>query len=238
MWQIYDQLIEQLSGNYRVLEIIQTKRRIFVKSEAGFGTAMTFDETAFETEKYLGQTIKELAPFIKSWDFSLASLALAAMNSVFNNQESLDELGKSGYSIDHHDIFAEYSNPGACQIATVGYFRYLNRYPKLAQSVKVLELKAIPGTYPASASEFILPEMDVVFITGSTLVNKTLPRLLTLSKNATTILVGGTVPLSTVLFDSQVDIVSTKFIETWPPTLNDSKMKGTSINLKQKGDLL
>jgi hypothetical protein len=47
----------------------------------------------------------------------------------------------------------------------------------------------------------MLPDMDYVFITGLTLVNKTLPRLLELSQKARVILVGPSVPLAPQLFD-------------------------------------
>lgn len=236
MWEMYNELMEKLPENCHILEIIQIKRRVYVKSESGYGSAMTFNETVIETNQFIGQKVKKIAPLIKSWDFNLASMALAAMNSVFNNQKQINKL--ENYSISQHDIFSEYANPTSRKIATVGYFRYIDRYPDLADCVTVLELKAISGTFPASASEFILPNMDVVFITGSTLVNKTLPRLLTLSKNATTILVGGTVPLTPILFNYGIDIISTKLIDKWPPVREGSKMTGQSINIKNKGEFL
>ena len=41
------------------------------------------------------------------------------------------------------------------------------------------------------ASEYLLPEMDFGFITGSAFVNKTMPRLLELIKNAHTAVFNG-----------------------------------------------
>ncbi|WP_418550405.1 Rossmann-like domain-containing protein, partial [Hungatella sp.] len=49
--------------------------------------------------------------------------------------------------------------------------------------------------------EYILPDMDYIYITGFTLVNKTLPRLLELGKNARVVLVGPSVPMAPVLFE-------------------------------------
>ena len=44
--------------------------------------------------------------------------------------------------------------------------------------LSILERDPVLGDYPDSACEYILPEQDYVFITGMTLVNKTLPHLL------------------------------------------------------------
>ena len=57
------------------------------------------------------------------------------------------------------------------------------------------------GDYPAEAAEVLLPQQDFVFMTGATFANKTMPRLLELSKHAVTVLVGPSVPLHPILFD-------------------------------------
>ena len=64
------------------------------------------------------------------------------------------------------------------------------------------------GDYPDSASESLLPECDYVFITGSSFVNKTIPRLLELSRNATTVMIGPSTPASPILFDYGVDVIT------------------------------
>lgn len=53
-----------------------------------------------------------------------------------------------------------------------------------------------------------MPRQDVVFITGVTMINKTLPRLLELSKGAFVVLVGPSTPLAPFLFDYGVDVLS------------------------------
>jgi uncharacterized protein (DUF4213/DUF364 family) len=67
--------------------------------------------------------------------------------------------------------------------------------------LSILERRPGPGDYPDSAAEFLLPESDFVFATGVTFTNKTLPRLLELSRAATFILAGPSVPLAPALFD-------------------------------------
>ena len=64
-----------------------------------------------------------------------------------------------------------------------------------------------PGDYPEAACEYLLPEQDYVFITGETLIYKTLPRLLVLAKKAKVVLVGPVAPLSEVLFKFGVNVI-------------------------------
>ena len=71
----------------------------------------------------------------------------------------------------------------------------------VAQEVVILEREPKPGDYPDSACEYLLPDCEVVLITGSASVNKTMPRLLELAKNARIVLTGPTVPLCPRLLD-------------------------------------
>jgi uncharacterized protein (DUF4213/DUF364 family) len=61
---------------------------------------------------------------------------------------------------------------------------------------------------PVSAAEIVIPEAQVVAITGMTLLNHTFEELLSLcDPDAYVILLGPSVPLSPVLFDWGVDIL-------------------------------
>lgn len=231
MWEMYDELINQVPPDIKILDMVQTKRRIYVQSEYGIGTAMTFSEKKLNKKQYIGGTISQIAPLLKSWEFNLASLALASINSFYNSEKQLNNQ-KVPLNM-NHDIFMDYKDSTNKKIATVGAFYYLKRYPELEKAVKVLEIKDVPGTYPASACEYLLPEMEVVFITGSTIVNKTLPRLLELSKNSQVILVGGSTPLNSILYKYGVSIIAGKRVTALPKATDSSKILGNSIILKQ-----
>ena len=56
-----------------------------------------------------------------------------------------------------------------------------------------------PGDYPDSACEYLLPEMDFTIITGSAFINKTLPRLLQLSRHA--VILWPSTPMSRSILD-------------------------------------
>ena len=53
-----------------------------------------------------------------------------------------------------------------------------------ASEVYIIERRPKPGDYPDSACEYLLPDCDIVIMTASAAINKTLPRLLELSKNS------------------------------------------------------
>ena len=63
------------------------------------------------------------------------------------------------------------------KVAVIG--RFPNLEPLAAQCrLHILERRPQSGDFPDPACEYLLPSMDYVFITGSTFINKTLPRLL------------------------------------------------------------
>jgi uncharacterized protein (DUF4213/DUF364 family) len=89
----------------------------------------------------------------------------------------------------------------------------IGRYPGLdevwrEQTYTCLERRTAPGTLPDTAAEYLLPKADWVFVTASAIANKTLPRLLELSRSATTVLMGPSVPWLEEWVDFGVDYLA------------------------------
>ena len=61
---------------------------------------------------------------------------------------------------------------------------------------------------PDPACEYVMPGTDFAFITGVTIINKTAPRLLDLTANARTVMVGPSVVMSPFLFKWGVDMLA------------------------------
>ena len=83
------------------------------------------------------------------------------------------------------------------------------------------------GDYPDSACEYLLPDMDYVFISGSAFVNKTMPRLLTLASNAHTVVLGPSTPASPALLHAGATTVIS-FASAHPARLEDG-LAGRSL---------
>ena len=99
------------------------------------------------------------------------------------------------------------------KVASVGHFAYLeNRYADLC-TLSILEREQQKGDYPDTAAEYLLEEQDYVFITGASLINKTLPRLLELCGTARVILCGPSTVMSGELFAWGVDDLAGFMVE-------------------------
>ena len=82
---------------------------------------------------------------------------------------------------------------------------------------------------PDTAAEYVLPTCDYVFITGSAFVNKTMPRLLELSRGALTIIVGPSAPAATLLAEygmNSLTTFSTTDIASFQPALGGQRLGG------------
>lgn len=245
MWEMYDQLISQMPEQHFITKIFQTAHWTLVENnQKSVGSAMRFsNDHSFDAQRYLGFSLKEAAQLVKSWDFQKASVGLAAINSFFN-QMSLIENDFSANQLIEQDTFDDL--PTLCKtnnVAMIGHFPYVDRHPFVRERLFIFELEPRKGDYPASAAEFLLPDMDYVFITASSIVNKTLPRLLALSKQATVIVTGASCPMSSILFEKGVDriggTVYNQSLQQLIEKKNEKKLHlsncGTQIQVFRKG---
>ncbi len=93
-------------------------------------------------------------------------------------------------------------------VAVVGHFPFLPRVREKAHRLWVIEKNPQKGDLPETAADALIPQADVVAITGTALTNHTLEHLLALcSPRAYVMLLGDTAPLSPVFFEYGVDAV-------------------------------
>jgi uncharacterized protein (DUF4213/DUF364 family) len=94
-------------------------------------------------------------------------------------------------------------------VAIVGHFPFVERVRASAATCWILELNPGPGDLPAESAAEVLPQADVVAITGMSLVNGTFDGLMAACRpDAYVLLLGATAPLSPVLFDTGVNAIS------------------------------
>jgi len=160
-------------------------------------TYKTGDKVELEGSGVLaGQSALELAARLRSWEPLEASLGLAALNSL------IEPVGRPGNVFDHILQSCE-----GRTVTVVGRFPNNEQVARVARQAYFLEMEPEEGELPPYACEEVIPESDVVVITATALINKTLPRLLELSSRARAVVLGPSTPMNDVLFQHGADML-------------------------------
>ncbi|WP_455717368.1 Rossmann-like domain-containing protein [Anaerosporobacter sp.] len=214
MWELYDDLINGIPEDIMVEEAVNGCYFSMVKSTLGVGlgsSMLPLNRLPTLTKPIIGMSLKRVASCVKSWNFLEAAMGLAAINSYYN---AIPVAKGNGVEIRESIMFDDRVNDPFVgyqkkiegkNVAVVGHFPLLEDLFEPICQLSIIERDPIVNDYPDAASEYILPLMDYVFITGSSLVNKTLPRLLQLSNSAYVIVVGPSTTLAPKLFDYGVN---------------------------------
>lgn len=207
-FSLYDLLIDGIHTDAVIRSTLMGECWTAVETAGHFGMAMT---TPVDTaprmldRDYCGISLKELATAAKSWNLSEAGFGMAAVNAFYNTPAKLEQLGA-------YEPFDNYCTDGVDlknkRIGVIGHLNMPSSVYDQAKEVLILERNPRPGDYPDSACDFLLPQCDVVIMTASTLVNKTLPHLLDLCKNAYTILAGPSCPMCPKLLELGIDRIA------------------------------
>ena len=152
------------------------------------------------------KTALELAEYARSDSLLEASIGMATINSLMDIDESKC-IEKNAF-----EIILEKGQ--GKNVAIVGHFPWIPKLKAKVQNLWVLEQRIREGDLPAKEAIRILPQCDVVGMTGTSFINHTIEGLLNLCKKAYVVLVGPTSPLSSMLFDYGIEaICGTKVID-------------------------
>jgi uncharacterized protein (DUF4213/DUF364 family) len=165
-----------------------------------------------EAGKLIGRDARELADLSQSDSLTERSVGFAALNALLQIDEAL--------CVDRNaeDLILERGR--GQRVAVVGHFPFVPKVREVAQTCWVLELSPGPGDLPAERAPEIIPQADVVAITGMTLINGTFESLAALPRpGAYMVVLGPSTPLSPLLFDYGVDAVSGSVITDIPAAL-------------------
>ena len=149
----------------------------------------------------LDKTPRDLVQMVYSESILEAAIGMATINSLLEvDLHSCTELNAAEVILDKGE---------GKRVAIVGHFPFLPRVREKAKALWVIEKNPREGDLNETDADRFIPQADVVALTGTSLTNHTLPRLLDLCKpGAFVIMLGDTVPLSPVLFDYGVDALS------------------------------
>jgi uncharacterized protein (DUF4213/DUF364 family) len=139
-----------------------------------------------------GRPLVELAALAEGADPFGRALGVAALNAAHNR---FDLTGSAGNGL---DLFAEAAATAERPVMVGAFPKVRERVPHLA----LIERTAGPDRWPESAAPALLADADAVLLTASTLVNGTLPGLLSACRpGAGVMMVGPGTPLAPFLFD-------------------------------------
>jgi uncharacterized protein (DUF4213/DUF364 family) len=136
-----------------------------------------------------------------------AAIGIATINSLIETEET------RCIELNAADFIQEQGRDK--RVAIVGHFPFVQRLRETTKELWVIE-KSPRGTDLAeSEAQNIIPKADVVAITGSAFVNHTIEDLLRLCKSkALVIVLGPSTPLSPILFEYGIDVISgTKVVD-------------------------
>ncbi len=142
---------------------------------------------------------RDLIPLVRSDNLVEAAIGAASLNACLPPM--------TGRRLNVFDHIVELAD-NAKRIGIVGDFKPLVRRLN-AHGVWPLVFEAMPagGQLPMSAEEDMLPDCDLVVLSGTAVVNHTLEDVLTWS-GGYTLVIGPTTPLSPVLFEYGADAIA------------------------------
>jgi len=157
-----------------------------------------------------GRSAKSVAEWITSWNSYEANIAMATINSVVNaNNPMLPKTEAINNSAPANLSVFEYFLPRIRnkRVVVVGRYPGLEDYETQCD-LTVIEKLPSDNDLPEQAAEFLIPRADWVFLTATSIPNKTFPRLAELATDANLVLMGPTVPWLSELSEFGVDFLA------------------------------
>ncbi len=151
-------------------------------------------------------TARELAELAHSPRPMEAAIGMATINALLPAREEL------WTDLNAEAVIAQHG--AGKRVAIVGHFPFIPRLRERVATLWVLEQQPQGDDLPAQSASLVIPKADVVAITGTTLLNHTFQELLSLCRPEALVLVlGPSTPLSPIMFDHGVHILSGAVVE-------------------------
>lgn len=165
--------------------------------------------------------LKEILKWTESLNGIERSFAIAAINSAIDLQ------GPRYFTGNALELTARLAENK--KVCVVGHFPNMDHIQKIASSFTILEKRPQEGDRCAEDAVEVIPDSDVIAVTGVTCLNDTLEGLLALKKPGSIfIVVGPSIPLSPVLFDFGIDVIGGAWVEDENDVLKKMAQGGTA----------
>jgi uncharacterized protein (DUF4213/DUF364 family) len=158
------------------------------------------------------RSARDLAELARSERSMEAAIGMATINALLPFQE------EQWVNLNADEVIARHG--AGKQVALIGHFPFIPQLRERVGKLWVLEQQPRGEDLPASEAAEVIPQADVVAITGTTLINHTFDDVMALCRPEAVILVlGPSTPLSPILFDYGVDLLSGSVVEAVEPVL-------------------
>jgi hypothetical protein len=175
-----------------------------------------------------GKTAAELAQLSLSTDIGKASLGLGSINSLIPV-----DLSRCTEANAAHILMEKGKDRN---VAIIGHFPFVDDLKGVTKNLWVIEKWQKPGDYPEEDALQYLPRSDVIAISSTTLINHTLDGLLPLCpKSSFTMLLGPTTPMTSVIFDHGIDMISGSLVIDQQLAITYIKQGANFRQLKRSG---
>lgn len=231
--EILDHILSTIGHDEPIDEILRGIHWTAVVSRfCGLSSTMLRDcaDDHEETEPLLfdEKTAGQLARLSLSSDIGKASLGLAAINSLISiDTDQCTEVNAA-------EIIMEKGK--GKNVSIVGHFPFVDELKEVVNNLWVIEKWQREGDYPEEDSAQYLPQSNVIAISSTTLINHTLEGLLPLCpKSSFTMLLGPTTPMTEVLFEHGIDMISGSLVVDTRRALTYIKQGANFRQLKRSG---
>jgi uncharacterized protein (DUF4213/DUF364 family) len=204
---LLDDLLANLPDDVAVRSVLVGAHWTVVCSQnCGLASTVTGDKPhAHEQVRNVGRlhlkSARELAEYALSENPLETSIGIAAINSLLDVDE------RQAVEINAAEVLAEHGR--GKNVALVGHFPFIPKLREKVGQLWVIEQRPSEGEYPAESAAGVIPQADVVAITGTALINHTLDGLLALCRpDALVMVLGPSTPLSPVMFEHGATIIS------------------------------
>jgi len=159
-----------------------------------------------EAGALLERDARALAALARSPSPMEAAIGIAAINALLPREEARWQ------DLNAEEILAD--RGAARRVVLVGHFPFVPRLRERTGTLHVLEQHPRGDDLPLEAAAEIIPQADVLGITGAVFINHTFETLMALRRpEALVVVLGPSTPLSSVLFDHGVDVISGTVVE-------------------------
>jgi len=226
--KIIDDLLSQLSYEAPLRDIRQgpfqtavLTRRCGLASTLHDGTHRHQRPPVGEAGFLMEKDARYLARMVYSESSMEAAIGMATVNSLLEVDESRCQELNAGA------LLAEKGR--GKKVAIIGHFPFVPELAKDVRELWVIERNPWEGDLTEAEAEKMIPQADVVGITGTAFTNHTIEPLLNMcNPGAYVVVLGDTAPLSPVLFDYGIDAVSgTRVVE--PETVLECVSQGATF---------